>query len=84
MQRKIMQSGRLARNRHLIELRLCAGLTPNGLAARAQVSGNTVRNAEAGRYIEVPSQKAIADALGVDVLDVFPMERQRGARRTTR
>jgi hypothetical protein len=74
---------RTSRNRKLVELRLLAGLTPNGLALRAQVSGNVVRNAEAGRYIEVPQQKAIADVLEQSVLELFPLERQRqpGTRR---
>lgn len=64
-------------NRALISLRLNAGLTPNALGYRAHVSGNTVRSAERGAYIDVPQQHAISHALGVDVLDLFPMERQR-------
>jgi transcriptional regulator with XRE-family HTH domain len=59
-----------------MELRLNAGLSPNDLAARAQLSGNTVRSAEAGRYISPRSQYAIAQVLRVDVLDVFPLDRQ--------
>lgn len=66
-------------NRALIELRLNQGLTPNDLARRAQISGNTVRAAERGLYIDVRSQYAIANALGVLPLDVFPFERQRVA-----
>lgn len=72
-------SRRLQPNRALIALRLNAGLTPNALGYRARVSGNTVRSAERGHYIDVPQQHAIATALGVSVLDVFPMERQRVA-----
>lgn len=64
-------------NRTLIELRLNAGLTPNALGHRARVSGNTVRAAERGHYIDVPQQHAIASALGVSVIALFPMERQR-------
>ena len=64
-------------NRHLIELRLNAGLTPNDLAMRAGLSGNTVRAAERGLYVDPRSQFAIASALGVLPLDVFPFERQR-------
>lgn len=64
-------------NRALVELRINAGLTPNDLARRASVSGNTVRAAERGLYIDVRSQFAIASALGVAPLDVFPFERQR-------
>jgi transcriptional regulator with XRE-family HTH domain len=66
-------------NRELIELRLNAGLSPNGLAVRAHLSGNTVRAAERGMYISPRSQYAIAKALGVRPLDVFPYERQRVA-----
>lgn len=64
-------------NRELIEMRINAGLTPNDLALRAGVSGNTVRSAETGRYVSPRSQFAIAKALGVLPLDVFPFERQR-------
>lgn len=67
----------LRTNRRLIELRVNAGLTPNDLARRAGVSGNTVRAAERGLYIDVRSQYAIATALEVQPLDVFPFERQR-------
>jgi transcriptional regulator with XRE-family HTH domain len=70
---------RLRVNRQLIELRLNAGLTPNTLALRAGVSGNTVRAAERGLYVDPRSQYAIASALGVLPLDVFPFERQREA-----
>jgi DNA-binding XRE family transcriptional regulator len=64
-------------NRRLIELRLNTGLTPNALALRARIAGNTVRSAERGHYIEVTQQHAIASALDVTVMDLFPMERQR-------
>ena len=66
-------------NRQLIELRLNQGLTPNDLARRAMVSGNTVRSAERGLYVDPRSQYAISKALGVLPLDVFPFERQREA-----
>jgi len=68
-------------NRALIELRLNQGLTPNDLARRARVSGNTVRAAERGLYVDPRSQFAIASALGVLPLEVFPFERQRLERR---
>jgi transcriptional regulator with XRE-family HTH domain len=68
---------RLRLNRTLIELRLNAGMTPNDLARRAGINGNTVRAAERGLYVEPRSQYAIASALGVLPLDVFPFERQR-------
>lgn len=70
---------RRRRNRHLIELRLNSGLTPNDLALRAGISGNTVRAAERGLYVHPRSQYAIAKALNVLPLDVFPFERQREA-----
>jgi len=74
------RSRRRARvNRRLIELRLDAGLTPNDLARRAGVSGNTVRTAERGYYVDPRSQFAIASALEVRPLDVFPFERQKEA-----
>jgi DNA-binding XRE family transcriptional regulator len=71
---------RLRINRALIEMRLNAGLTPNDLARRAGVSGNTVRAAERGMYVDPRSQHAMASALGVQPLDVFPFERQKEAR----
>lgn len=71
--------GRKRTNRALVELRLNAGLTPNDLARRAGLSGNTVRSAERGLYVDPRSQFAIAKALGVLPLDVFPFERQREA-----
>lgn len=78
MQRKISQS-RPRPNRALIELRLNAGLSPNRLALRAGISGNTVRVAERGGYVCEDTQYAIAEALGVRVTDLFPFERQRMA-----
>lgn len=66
-------------NRRLIELRLDAGMTPNDLARRAGVSGNTVRSAERGFYVDPRSQYAIATALDVRPLEVFPFERQKEA-----
>lgn len=78
MQRKISQA-RPRPNRTLMELRLNAGLSPNRLALRAGISGNTARAAERGAFIDENSQKAIADALGVQVMELFPFERQRVA-----
>lgn len=68
-------------NRLLIEARLNAGLTPNDLAYRAGISGNTVRAAERGFYIGPRAQYAIAHALTVDPLALFPWERQKEAGR---
>lgn len=76
MPRDLSQRGRRA-NRTLVELRLNAGLSPNDLAMRAGISGNTIRAAERGFYISPRSQFAIASALGVGPLAVFPFERQR-------
>lgn len=64
-------------NRLLIEARLNKGWTPNDLARVAKVSGNTVRAAEAGFYVDPRSQFALATAVGQPVLDVFPIERQK-------
>ncbi len=72
-------SGRTRTNRDLIEARLNAGLTPNDLGYRAGVSGNTVRAAERGLYVGPRAQYAIAHALGMAPLAVFPWERQREA-----
>lgn len=66
-------------NRDLIEARLNAGLTPNDLARRAGLSGNTVRAAERGLYVGPRAQYAIARALDLLPLAVFPWERQREA-----
>ena len=71
---------RSRRNRLLIEARLNAGLTPNDLGLRAGISGNTVRAAERGLYVGPRAQYAIAHALGVLPLELFPWERQREAR----
>lgn len=61
----------------MIEARLNKGWTPNDLARIAKVSGNTVRAAEAGFYVDPRSQFALATAVGKAVLDVFPIERQK-------
>lgn len=74
------QRSRLRSNRLLIEARLNAGLTPNDLAYRAGVSGNTVRAAERGIYVGPRAQYAIAHALQLRPLDLFPWERQKEAR----
>ena len=61
----------------LVRARLEAGLSPNDLGHRAGVTGNTVRAAERGDYIEPRSQRAISRALDLDLLALFPIERQR-------
>lgn len=72
------RSGRRT-NRVLIELRLERGWAPNDLARVAGIAGNTVRAAERGEYVEPRSQHAMASALQVSLLVVFPFERQREA-----
>lgn len=66
-------------NMDLIAARLNEGLTPNDLAYKARVSGNTVRAAERGFYINPRSQYAISRALSADPLELFPFSRQRVA-----
>jgi DNA-binding XRE family transcriptional regulator len=70
---------RFRANRLLIEHRLDAGLTPNDLAKRAGIAGNTVRAAERGEYVDPRSQYAIAAALETPRVVLFPFERQREA-----
>lgn len=63
-------------NRQLQGLRINQGLSPNDLARRAGVSGNTVRLVESG-YVPGPRvQFAIADALDCRPLDIWPIETQ--------
>jgi DNA-binding XRE family transcriptional regulator len=64
-------------NRHLQELRLNEGMSPNDLAYRAGVSGNTVRMAEAGFVPSPRVQFAIARVFGLLPLDLWPIDRQR-------
>jgi transcriptional regulator with XRE-family HTH domain len=67
-------------HRHLQELRLNEGLSPNDLAYRAGVSGNAIRAAEAG-FLPTPRvQFAIARVFGLTPLALWPIDRQRVAR----
>lgn len=81
------RSPRAKRNFALIAKRLNRGWTPNDLARHAAISGNTVRSAERGVYVDPRSQFAMAEALDAEVLDLFPIDRQKfdsskkGARR---
>lgn len=70
-------SRRRAPNRKLQILRINEGLSPNALAYRAGVSGNTVRAAERGEWVSEHSQKAIAEVFAVDPIEIFPLETQR-------
>lgn len=54
-------------------------MTPNDLARRAGVSGNTVRAAERGDYVDPRTQYALASALDIPRVVLFPFERQREA-----
>jgi DNA-binding XRE family transcriptional regulator len=66
-------------NRRLVELRINAGLSPNDLAYRAGVSGNTVRLVEGGFVPSPRVQFAIARVFGLAPLDLWPLEEQRVA-----
>lgn len=67
-------------NRLLMELRINEGLSPNDLAYRAGVSGNTIRLAEAG-YVPSPRvQFAIARVFERQPLDIWPIDQQVGVR----
>lgn len=67
-------------NRHLQELRINAGLSPNDLALRAGISGNTVRMAEGGFVPGPRIQAQIASVFDLQPLDLWPLERQKVAR----
>lgn len=64
-------------NRSLQSLRINEGLSPNDLAYRAGISGNTVRLAEAGYTPSPRVQFAIARVFGLAPLDIWPLEAQR-------
>lgn len=77
MARYITQAKRRTPNRKLQELRINAGLSPNDLAAKCRVSANTVRLAERGYTPGPRIQFAIANSLGVQPLDIWPLSTQR-------
>jgi DNA-binding XRE family transcriptional regulator len=64
-------------NRVLQSLRINEGLSPNDLAYRAGISGNTVRLAEAGFRPTPRVQFAIARVFEQLPLDIWPLEDQR-------
>jgi DNA-binding XRE family transcriptional regulator len=64
-------------NRRLTELRINEGLSPNELAYRAGVSGQTVRMCEAGFTPTPRIQFALARVFGLSPLDLWPIDRQR-------
>lgn len=63
-------------NRRLQQLRINEGLSPNALAYRAGVSGNTIRMAEAGFRPSPRVQFAIAEVFELRPLDLWPIEEQ--------
>jgi DNA-binding XRE family transcriptional regulator len=83
MQREIIQErgtttrGRRRPHRQLQQLRINEGLSPNALAYRAGVSGNTIRLAEAGFRPSPRVQFAIAGVFELLPLDLWPIEDQR-------
>lgn len=64
-------------NRALQTLRINEGLSPNDLAYRAGVSGNTIRLAEAGFRPSPRVQFAVAQVFKMLPLDIWPLEDQR-------
>ena len=72
---------RKLRNGQLIMARLNRGWSPRQLAQAAGISGNTVLRAERGEYVEPRSQYLMAHALGHEVTELFPLDRQRLATR---
>lgn len=76
---RVISQGRVRRrpNRRLQALRVNEGLSPNALAYRAGVSGNTVRMVEAGFTPGPRIQFAIASVFDLRPLDIWPIEDQR-------
>ncbi len=64
-------------HRQLQALRINAGLSPNALAYRAGVSGNTIRFVEAGFRPSPRVQFVIAGVFGLLPLDLWSIEDQR-------
>jgi DNA-binding XRE family transcriptional regulator len=70
-------------HRHLQELRINEGMSPNDLGLRAGVSGKTVRLAEAGwipsPWVQYRIAQVFKDADGDPLrpLDLWPLERQK-------
>lgn len=72
-----IRAGRRSPNRRLQSLRINEGLSPNDLAYRAGISGNTVRLAESGYTPSPRVQFAISRVFGLSPLDIWPLEAQR-------
>lgn len=65
-------------NKELIELRINEGLSPNELAYRAEISGKTVRMAEAGFLPSPRVQRAIASVFEKQPIEIWPLHMQVG------
>lgn len=63
-------------NKLLAELRINEGLSPNELAYRAEVSGKTVRMAEAGFLPSPRVQHAIASVFERRPTEIWPLHTQ--------
>lgn len=75
--RSRVRPARTRPNRLLQSLRINEGLSPNDLAYRSGVSGNTIRFAEAGFRPSPRIQFAVARVFGKLPLDIWPLEDQR-------
>jgi len=54
--------------------RLNAGFTKRGLAREAKVGVETVRRLEAGKGARPSNAKRVADAIGLQVTDLMPVD----------
>lgn len=74
--RKRTAVGRRVPNKALTELRINQGLSPNELGYQAEVSGKTVRMAEAGFLPSPRVQHAIATVLEKQPTEIWPLHTQ--------
>lgn len=74
--RRDPRSYRRSPNKALIKLRIDCGLSPNELAYRAEISGKTVRMAEAGFLPSPRIQHAIASVFERKPTDIWPLHTQ--------
>lgn len=70
-------TSRVRPHRQLQELRINHGMSPNDLALRAGINGNTVRLAERGFTPSPRVQFAIAGVFSLQPTELWPMDRQR-------
>jgi transcriptional regulator with XRE-family HTH domain len=59
--------------------RFVAGLTQADLAERARISRDTISRLERGDHSRLVTARALARALGTDVVDLFPENEERPA-----